>query len=84
MDEIIRMMVGRVIYEQPKEKSNVPPDAPIVLEARHLLSKDVKDVSFVLHKGEILGFAGPDGRGAHGDGAPGCPARTSAWAARSS
>ena len=31
MDEIIRMMVGRVIYEQPKEKSNVPPDAPIVL-----------------------------------------------------
>ena len=30
MDEIIRMMVGRVIYEQPKEKSNVPPDAPIV------------------------------------------------------
>ena len=63
MDEIIRMMVGRVIYEQPKEKSNVPPDAPIVLEARHLLSKDVKDVSFVLHKGEILGFVGLVGAG---------------------
>ena len=63
MDEIIRMMVGRVIYEQPKEKSNVPPDAPIVLEAKHLLSKDVKDVSFVLHKGEILGFAGLMGAG---------------------
>ena len=63
MDEIIRMMVGRVIYEQPKEKSNVPPDAPIVLEAKHLLSKDVKDVSFVLRKGEILGFAGLMGAG---------------------
>ena len=63
MDEIIRMMVGRVIYEQPKEKSNVTPDAPVVLEARGLLSKDVKNVSFQLRRGEILGFAGLMGAG---------------------
>ena len=40
-----------------------PPDAPVVLEAEHLCSLDVKDVSFQLHKGEILGFAGLVGAG---------------------
>jgi len=63
MDEIIRMMVGRVIYEQPKEKSNVPEGAPVVLEARDLRSREVKGVSFELRKGEILGFAGLMGAG---------------------
>ncbi|NLF26566.1 MAG: sugar ABC transporter ATP-binding protein [Clostridiales bacterium] len=63
VDDIIRMMVGRVIYEQPKEKSNVPPGAPVVLEARDLRSREVKGVSFELKKGEILGFAGLMGAG---------------------
>jgi ribose transport system ATP-binding protein len=63
LDQIIKMMVGRVIYEEPKSKSNVPDGAEIVLEARHLVSDDVKDVSFVLRKGEILGFAGLMGAG---------------------
>ena len=40
-----------------------PPDAPVVLEAEHLNSLDVKDVSFKLRKGEILGFAGLVGAG---------------------
>ncbi len=62
-EDIINMMVGRVIYEDPKQKSNVPPDAPVVLEARNLVAKNVKDVSFTLHKGEILGFAGLMGAG---------------------
>ena len=62
-EDIINMMVGRVIYEDPKQKSNVPPDAPVVLEARHLVAKNVKDVSFTLRKGEILGFAGLMGAG---------------------
>ena len=61
--EIISMMVGRVIYEEPKQKSNVPADAPVVLEARGLLAANVKNVSFRLHKGEILGFAGLMGAG---------------------
>ncbi len=63
LDQIIKMMVGRVIYEEPKSKSNVSDDEEIVLEARHLRSDDVKDVSFVLRKGEILGFAGLMGAG---------------------
>ena len=63
MDQIIKMMVGRVIYEEPKSKSNVKEDSAVVLEAKNLRSDDVKDVSFVLHRGEILGFAGLMGAG---------------------
>ena len=63
LEEIIRMMVGRVIYEQPKERSAVPAGAPTVLEVRGLRSRDVHDVSFTLHKGEILGLAGLMGAG---------------------
>ena len=63
MDEIVQMMVGRVIYEEPKTKSNVPADAPIVLECEGLKSLDVKNVSFKLKKGEILGFSGLMGAG---------------------
>lgn len=63
LDEIINAMVGRTIYEEPKTVSNVPPDAPVVLDVENLVSKDVKGVSFQLHKGEILGFAGLMGAG---------------------
>lgn len=63
-DDIINMMVGRIIYEEPKQKSNVPKDAPLVLEVKNLnAGKMVKDVSFNLHKGEILGFSGLMGAG---------------------
>lgn len=61
--DVISMMVGRVIYEEPKQQSCVKPDAPVVLEAKHLVAANVKDVSFELHKGEILGFAGLVGAG---------------------
>ena len=63
-DDIINMMVGRTIFEDPKAQSNVPKDAPVVLKVEHLCSgKLVKDVSFELHKGEILGMAGLMGAG---------------------
>ncbi|AEV30398.1 ABC-type sugar transport system, ATPase component [Sphaerochaeta pleomorpha str. Grapes] len=63
-EEMINMMVGRVIYEQPKSHSNVPPDAPVVLKVANLNAGNlVQDVSFELHKGEILGFAGLMGAG---------------------
>ena len=63
-EDIINMMVGRVIYEEPKQKSMVAQDAPVVLSVRHLnAGKLVRDVSFDLHKGEILGFAGLMGAG---------------------
>lgn len=61
--EIISMMVGRVIYEQPKMHSLVPPDAQVVLRVEHLSSGAVHDVNFELKKGEILGFAGLMGAG---------------------
>ena len=63
-DDIVKMMVGRVIMGEQKSHSNVAEDAPVVLEVRHLnAGKEVKDVSFQLRKGEILGFAGLMGAG---------------------
>jgi ribose transport system ATP-binding protein len=63
-EDIVSMMVGRVIYEEPKTKSMVPDDAPVVLKVDHLCAgKMVQDVSFELRKGEILGFAGLMGAG---------------------
>jgi ribose transport system ATP-binding protein len=63
-DDIVKMMVGRVIMGDQKAASNVPEDAPVILEVKHLnAGKEVKDVSFQLRKGEILGFAGLMGAG---------------------
>ena len=63
-EDIINMMVGRVIYEEPKSKSNVAPDAEVVLKVDHLKAgRMVQDVSFELRKGEILGFSGLMGAG---------------------
>ena len=63
-EDIINMMVGRVIYEDPKEHSMVAPDAPVVLKVENLnAGKMVQDVSFELRKGEILGFSGLMGAG---------------------
>ncbi|MBR5022510.1 MAG: sugar ABC transporter ATP-binding protein [Oscillospiraceae bacterium] len=63
-DDIVKMMVGRVIMSDQKEASTVPADAPVVLEVKNLnAGKMVKNVSFQLHKGEILGFAGLMGAG---------------------
>jgi ribose transport system ATP-binding protein len=58
------MMVGRVIYEDPKTHSMVPEGAPVVLKVEHLnAGKMVQDISFELRKGEILGFSGLMGAG---------------------
>ena len=63
-DDIVKMMVGRVIMGEQKNCSTCSPDAPVVLEVKHLnAGKEVKDVSFTLRKGEILGLAGLMGAG---------------------
>ena len=63
-DDIVRMMVGRVIMGEQKCASACPDDADVILEVRNLRAgKEVKDVSFKLHRGEILGFAGLMGAG---------------------
>jgi len=62
--QIINMMVGRVIYEKPKAKSNVLADAPVVLRVQNLnAGRLVRNISFELRKGEILGFSGLVGAG---------------------
>ncbi len=35
-DDIINMMVGRIIYEDPKQQSACPADAPVVLKVENL------------------------------------------------
>jgi ribose transport system ATP-binding protein len=63
MDRIINMMVGRTIFEAAPELPEAP-SAEVVLEARHLnRGRMVRDVSFTLNRGEILGFAGLVGAG---------------------
>ena len=63
-DDIVKMMVGRVIMGDQKAASTVAPDAPVILEVKNLnAGKEVRNVSFQLRKGEILGFAGLMGAG---------------------
>ena len=63
-NDIIKLMVGRTIFSEPKTASNVAEDAPIVLKCEHISrGKAVRDVSFELKKGEILGFSGLMGAG---------------------
>jgi ribose transport system ATP-binding protein len=63
IDEIISMMVGRVIYQEAPQVPETP-DPEIVLEVRGLSrGRAVKDVSFSLRRGEILGVAGLVGAG---------------------
>lgn len=61
-EELIRMMVGREISEvYPKEAVKI--GGPI-FEVKHLSrGKKVRDVSFVLNTGEVLGIAGLVGAG---------------------
>lgn len=61
---IIEMMVGRPIDEGARPEPRDHAAAPVVLDVRGLSTKALlKDVSFQLHRGEILGFAGLMGAG---------------------
>ena len=63
INQIISLMVGRIIYESAPELPENP-SQEVVLEVRNLNSgKLLKDVSFSLKRGEILGFAGLMGAG---------------------
>ncbi len=62
IEQIIRMMVGRAIFEEAREIHEAHPD--VVLDVRDLSrGRAVRHVSFELHRGEILGFAGLVGAG---------------------
>jgi ribose transport system ATP-binding protein len=63
IDQIISMMVGRTIYETAPEIPQAS-DQPIVLEVKNLnRGRTIKNVSFTLKQGEIVGFAGLMGAG---------------------
>jgi len=63
IDRIISMMVGRTIYESSPELPEKPIEE-IALEVQGLnRGRELRDVSFKLKKGEILGFAGLMGAG---------------------
>lgn len=63
VDKIISLMVGRTIFQEAPHIPNSEKQ-PIVLEVKNLNNgRFVRDVSFKLRKGEILGFAGLVGAG---------------------
>jgi ribose transport system ATP-binding protein len=63
MDRIIRLMVGRTIYEGAPEIPDLA-QHEVVLELCHVTrGRAVRDVSFSLRHGEILGLAGLVGAG---------------------
>lgn len=63
IDKLIALMVGREESVDFHRSKAISDDAECVLEVRHLTNKNVKDVSFKLKKGEILGFSGLIGAG---------------------
>lgn len=60
--QIIAMMVGREISEIYSKDAKIIP-GPEYLSVRNLSNKKLKNISFDLRKGEILGFAGLIGAG---------------------
>ncbi|HHV61183.1 MAG TPA: sugar ABC transporter ATP-binding protein [Firmicutes bacterium] len=58
--DVVKLMVGRPLKEFPKQEARI---SGTVLEVRHITTDRIKDVSFTLRKGEILGFAGLVGAG---------------------
>jgi ABC-type sugar transport system ATPase subunit len=61
VDKIIQMMVGRELRREAAEVNRS--FGPVRLEVRGLTGGRFQDVSFDLHQGEILGFAGLVGAG---------------------
>ncbi len=66
LDDVIKMMVGREIKgTYHNEEIEDFSKEPVIFEARNINRKDgkVRDVSFQVRKGEIVGFAGLVGAG---------------------
>ena len=62
-DELIKKMVGRSLGDIFKELKRNDKIGEPILEVKNLTTHYVKNVSFKVHKGEILGFSGLVGSG---------------------
>ena len=61
-ERVVQMMVGRTL--PPREALRANQGSDVVLEVKGLTGRTrIRDVSFVLHRGEILGLAGLVGAG---------------------
>lgn len=64
LPELARLMVGREISASAIVPPELPPGAPVVLEAENLADGvSIHGISFKLHRGEILGLGGLLGAG---------------------
>ena len=63
MAEIIKLMVGRELTNQFPPKTNKPGDVYLKVDGITGMYNQLKDVSFVARRGEILGLAGLDSSG---------------------
>lgn len=59
--ELVSLMVGRKLTESYPSRSHALGE--VVLEAKNLTGNSVENISFKLHRGEVLGFAGLVGCG---------------------
>ena len=60
--ELVKAMIGRELNDTSYPHTCLAQDE-VVLEVEHLTGNGVEDISFKLHKGEILGFSGLVGAG---------------------
>lgn len=61
--DMARLMVGRELAALYPEKTTAPSDVPMLSVSNATVPGYAQDVSFTVHKGEILGFAGMVGAG---------------------
>jgi ribose transport system ATP-binding protein len=59
--ELIRMMIGKTVFEEYTPKEDASED--VVLQVSNLRNHKLKDISFDVHAGEIVGFYGLVGAG---------------------
>lgn len=62
--EVVRLMIGKELSEETASNNLRVSEKPVRLKVENLTKKGVfKDVSFEIHEGEIVGFAGLVGAG---------------------
>lgn len=62
-DEAVRLMTGRRVEALYPPLTPQPIDAPVMVQARDLSGHNLHQVSFALHRGEVLGIGGLAGHG---------------------